>query len=442
MAESIARMLQQGMKESVKRKLSEESSMMGNSPKRTPDMNKLLESLPSDTPEWGMLFFSKLLDIEGSHNHKADYLISVVAEYMKRLEDMEGVSKQQSQQIENLEYKVAKLAADNKALNNKVVMHENQSRRDNLLVYGFTEERGETDTDCKRKVYQLLTRKLGIEPAVVDNMRVVRCHRKGPYRHGKNRPIIIKMHFFPDKQYIISQAHNLRNTNYYINEDYAAETESQRRELYPIVKAARKLPQYKDKVKLNVDKLIVDGKAYTTATIHDLPAPLNPENIATRKDDKHVRFFGSASKLSNFHSSPFQIEGLQYSCVEQYYQKAKADEFGDTRSADRIMATANPKQMYDIGQNIDGFSKETWRTKCENVMLKGLSAKFKIPKFKQFLLALGDKLPVECNGFDPYWGIGLYMDDPRSTNEQEWQGENRLGQLIAKVREDIKAKTI
>ncbi len=42
----------------------------------------------------------------------------------------------------------------------------------------------------------------------------------GAYVPGKDHPIIIKLHFFPDKQFILSKASNLRGSCIFINEDY------------------------------------------------------------------------------------------------------------------------------------------------------------------------------------------------------------------------------
>ncbi len=67
-------------------------------------------------------------------------------------------------------------------------------------------------------------------------------------------------------------------------------------------------------------------------------------------------------------------------------------------------------------------------------MLVGLREKFKIPKYKKLLLQTGNKKIAECNGQDPYWGIGLFMDNPLSNDQNRWAGENRLGVLLEVVR--------
>ncbi len=183
------------------------------------------------------------------------------------------------------------------------------------------------------------------------------------------------------------------------NEDYAAETDKKRCTLYPIVKAARHLPQYKDKVRLHKDKLRVDGRTYTVENMLDLPTPLNPTTLPTKVEECLVRFFGKASSLSNFHPSKIKINGALYSCNEQQYQKGKADEFEDKEAAAKIMATTNPSEMYSIGQTIKAFEARRWSQVCDSIMLRGLKEKF-------------------C--------------DPKS-NKQLWKGYNLMGDLLMQV---------
>ncbi len=65
-----------------------------------------------------------------------------------------------------MSYQFTQLTSDYKALQKKVIRLDNQLRRDNLLFYGVSEEKGETDNDCARKVYDLLVRQAGIPPPV------------------------------------------------------------------------------------------------------------------------------------------------------------------------------------------------------------------------------------------------------------------------------------
>ena len=44
---------------------------------------------------------------------------------------------------------------------------------------------------------------------------------------------------------------------------------------------------------------------------------------------------------------------------------------------------------------------------------------------------------VEASPRDTLWGIGLAEDDPRALDRATWRGENRLGQVLTRVRGDL-----
>ena len=52
------------------------------------------------------------------------------------------------------------------------------------------------------------------------------------------------------------------------------------------------------------------------------------------------------------------------------------------------------------------------------------------------LKATGKYELVEANKEDKIWGIGMYDDDPNLMQKEFW-GENLLGKVLMKVRQDI-----
>ena len=42
---------------------------------------------------------------------------------------------------------------------------------------------------------------------------------------------------------------------------------------------------------------------------------------------------------------------------------------------------------------------------------------------------------VEASPYDKIWGIGLNMDDPKSHDPNQWEGQNLLGKCLDEVRE-------
>ena len=77
-----------------------------------------------------------------------------------------------------------KLELENKSLKERPINQECQSRRDNLLFYGFKENAAE---DCE-KIVTLVS--MDINEEIV---RIGKGHRKGPKRRDHNRPIIVNL---------------------------------------------------------------------------------------------------------------------------------------------------------------------------------------------------------------------------------------------------------
>ena len=57
----------------------------------------------------------------------------------------------------------------------------------------------------------------------------------------------------------------------YWNQLYPREIELKRQELYPILKLIKGNDKYRKISSISGDKLIVDGRAYTSDTLHNLP---------------------------------------------------------------------------------------------------------------------------------------------------------------------------
>ena len=102
-------------------------------------------------------------------------------------------------------------------------------------------------------------------------------------------------------------------------------------------------PKYKDKCKLQGDKLLVDGVKYTVDTLGNLPIKLAAYQAAEKCDNTTLVFHGEWSPYSNFHPSPFQIDGILYNSAEHYIQYQNSLLFGDSVMANQILRSQNGK---------------------------------------------------------------------------------------------------
>ena len=114
--------------------------------------------------------------------------------------------------------------------------------------------------------------------------------------------------------------------------------------LRPILKLAKSQAQYKDKCKLQNDKLVINGIGYLIDDLHQLPPDLALYKVAQKEDNVTIAFHGSLSLWSNFHTSPFMLEGKRFKTVEHWIQYSKVTYFGDTHTATEIMNSDTPQE--------------------------------------------------------------------------------------------------
>lgn len=151
--------------------------------------------------------------------------------------------------------------------------------------------------------------------------------------------------------------------------------------------------------------------------------------MATTTDD--VIEFNSKSTewswLSNFWTSPIEVEGQVWPTVEHWFQGA---EFitGDPELAERIRGCVSAAAAKKLGRTRSAGFRSDWNTVREEIMLQGLRLKFATgSELAGRLVATGSAELKEKAAWDSYWGSG-----------RTGKGRNRMGALLMKVREELK----
>ena len=117
---------------------------------------------------------------------------------------------------------------------------------------------------------------------------------------------------------------------------------------------------------------------------------------------------------------------------------SKASVFGDISSGKAIMGTSDPVQAKIIGKKIHNFKREEWDKVRDSHMYTGLVAKFtQNEDLRSFLKQTGNKLIIEANPSDSYWGVGLGLGDTHVWDPKKWKGGNKLGSLLCELRESL-----
>lgn len=142
-------------------------------------------------------------------------------------------------------------------------------------------------------------------------------------------------------------------------------------------------------------------------------------------------FRGAYNFLSNFYSTPVLFRGVVYVSSEHAYMSAKSD---DPQWKEYCV---NPNvSASDVKENSKHIRYvDNWHTLKFQIMEECLRSKFENPILREKLLATGNQNIQEGNYWnDRIWGVDLSVT-PNI-------GENHLGRLLMKIRDEIKAKNV
>ena len=161
-----------------------------------------------------------------------------------------------------------------------------------------------------------------------------------------------------------------------MDKSYTVEVEAQRRLLRTILKAAKRIPEYEWRSKLEDDILVLQGKKYTVDMLNKLPEWLNVFNLIMKSNADTIGFFGELNPLSDFHPASFYGNGVHYTSSEQFIQHTKAILFKDYGTAKKILNASSALECKELAKGIDNYSKETWEAEAKKRCKIGIREKF------------------------------------------------------------------
>ena len=140
-----------------------------------------------------------------------------------------------------------------------------------------------------------------------------------------------------------------------------------------------------------------------------------------------VEFDGEYEFLSNFYHSPFIHDGIAYPTNEHFFQAMKTIDITERKA---IAAAETPGLAKRMGRTVK--LRSDWEKIKVDIMLLGLSLKFKNPDLAAKLIATGDEELVEGNWWhDNTWGN---CHCPQCSRVG---GRNLLGMLLMELRKEL-----
>lgn len=157
---------------------------------------------------------------------------------------------------------------------------------------------------------------------------------------------------------------------------------------------------------------------------------------------EHFHFF-LTDEYSQWYPSDFTdpVSGRRFHCCEQWMMFKKAELFGDSATAEKIMAAPSPSDCKNLGREVSPFDPAAWDKAAPGIVLEGNLMKFsQNPELWAVMDASGDRLLVEAASYDRIWGIGLGADDAVKMKPEEWgkRGKNLLGKSVTATRSTLR----
>lgn len=147
----------------------------------------------------------------------------------------------------------------------------------------------------------------------------------------------------------------------------------------------------------------------------------------------------SASCLSQWWPSPFEVDGVRYATAEHWMMASKARLFGDAEAERAALDAATPAQAKNAGRLVRGFDDAVWQRERFGIVVEGSVHKFSSDEaLRGYLLGTGGRVLVEASPLDRIWGIGLAADDARAKDPARWRGLNLLGFALMEARERLR----
>lgn len=177
----------------------------------------------------------------------------------ERISKVESMTESAQFSVGLAQDKIARLEKEKSDMKDELNYLQSQSMRNNLMFSNIPEDINETNERTEAIVRHFIVDKLKIAHDLVKDMQFERVHRIGqPRADGKIRQIIAKFTLFKDREAVRKERKNLKDTNFFISEQFPKAIVERRKKLLPKLKKAK---EENHDAWISYDTLYIDGVA-------------------------------------------------------------------------------------------------------------------------------------------------------------------------------------
>ena len=143
-----------------------------------------------------------------------------------------------------------------------------------------------------------------------------------------------------------------------------------------------------------------------------------------------IEFYGTRATYGcfpNFSRHGIELDRQWWPTTEHYFQ---AQKFVGTAHVEAIRCATTPRRAAERGRERSRPLRQDWEQVKDDIMHRAVLKKFQThEEIRQVLLSTGDEEIIENAPSDYYWGCG-----------KNRTGQNKLGIILAQVREELRNK--
>ena len=191
-----------------------------------------------------------------------------------------------------LNQKVQQLTVEQDRMKRQITKIETKGLDQCLIIRGLPEEPKENEQIIFSKLHNALSIVMHGETEeekllAAKQLAFQRCRRLGKYSRNRHRPVSVELVHKQDADFILENRFDLPR-GIYVDREYPTEIERKRKTLLPVLRAAKKLSNYKKQSRLEDDKLVLKGRSYNVHTLNQLPEELNIFKVTSRENENTV----------------------------------------------------------------------------------------------------------------------------------------------------------